>query len=49
MDITTYFNGFMEIIAPVLLLSSFLSLTINVIVMLVNMLINAFTGKGLKW
>ena len=46
MDITQCFKDIMEIISPILVLSGFLSLAISLIVMLVNMIIGAATGKG---
>ena len=48
MDVTIYFEDMMSIIGPVLILCGMLSLTISVIIMLINMMINAFTGKGIK-
>lgn len=46
MDLTLIYTDLLATIRPVLIVSGMLSLTISVIVMLVNMLINAFTGKG---
>lgn len=46
MDISAIFNDYMSIIKPVLILSGMLSLTISLIVMLVNMIVSAATGKG---
>lgn len=46
MEITQVYKDFMEVISPILILSGMLSLTISFIVMLVNMIINAATGKG---
>lgn len=46
MDIGVIYSGFMETIAPILVLSGMLALTISLIVMLVNMIIGAATGKG---
>lgn len=46
MDISVIYLDIMECIAPVLILSGFLALTISLIVMLINMIINAATGKG---
>lgn len=48
MDITLYYTEIMSIISPVLTLSGMIAFTIAVIVMLVNMLIDAFTGKGFR-
>lgn len=48
MDLTLYYTEIMGVITPVLLLSGMLALTISVIVMLVNMVIDAFTGKGFR-
>lgn len=42
------YSDIMELIAPILTLSGFLSLTISLIVTLVTMVINAATGKGFK-
>lgn len=47
MDIVNLlYADMLEVVKPILILSGMLSFTISVIVMLVNMLINAFTGKG---
>lgn len=46
MDLTLIYTEFMEVIAPVLVISGMLALTISFIVMLVNMIIGAATGKG---
>lgn len=46
MSETELFVAIMETIAPVLRVSGWLALTISLIVMLVNMIINAATGKG---
>lgn len=48
MDITLYYTEIMAIIKPILQLSGWLALTIAVIVMLVNMLIDAFCGRGFR-
>lgn len=48
MDLTLYYTDIMGVITPVLVLSGMLALTISVIVMLVNMVIDAFTGKGFR-
>ena len=48
MDLTLYYTDSMGVITPVLVLSGMLALTISVIVMLVNMVIDAFTGKGFR-
>lgn len=48
MDITSCYVDLMKVISPVLILSGMLALTISVIVMLINMLINAFIGRGIK-
>lgn len=45
---TEIYLEMMIIIKPVLIISGMLSLTIAVIVMLVNMLIDAFSGKGFR-
>lgn len=47
MDVTSYYVGLMEVISPILVISGMVALTISVIVMLINMIIDAFTGKGL--
>jgi len=39
---------YMASMKDVLILSGFLALTINLIVMLINMIINAATGRGFK-
>lgn len=46
MNYTSIFNEMMSVISPVLVVSGMLALTIAFIVMLVNMIINAATGKG---
>ncbi len=46
MDIMLLYSDIMELIAPILTLSGFLALTIGLIVMLVNMICGAATGKG---
>lgn len=46
MDINIIYSEFMSVISPVLVLSGMLALTISFIVMLVNMVIGAATGKG---
>ncbi len=46
MDITQCFVDIMEVISPILTLSGFLALAIGLIVMLVNMIVGAATGKG---
>ncbi len=46
MDLTVIYNEFMSVISPILILSGMLALTISLIVMLVNMVIGAGTGKG---
>ena len=48
MDLTTMYGEIMTIIKPVLVLSGMLSLTVSVITMLVNMVIDAFTGHGFR-
>lgn len=48
MDITIYYTEIMNIISPILVLSGMLALTIAIIVMLVNMIIDAFTGRGFR-
>lgn len=47
MDITNLYLAYFEAIKPILVMSGILSLTISVIVMLINMVISSFTGKGL--
>ena len=46
MDIGVVYSDFMSVITPILILSGMLALTISLIVMLVNMIIGAATGKG---
>lgn len=46
MDITQIYLDIMSIIKEPLIISGALALTISLIVMLVNMIINAATGKG---
>ncbi len=46
MDIMVLYSDIMALISPILTLSGFLALTIALIVTLVNMIINAATGKG---
>lgn len=46
MDLSYMYSELMSIIAPFLTLSGMLALTISLIVMLVNMIIGAATGKG---
>lgn len=47
MDVTSYYVGIMNVINPVLVLGGMVALTVSVIVMLINMIIDAFCGKGL--
>lgn len=46
MDVTQIYTDLFGAIAPILTVSGMLALTISLIVMLVNMIINAATGKG---
>ncbi len=48
MELTEIYVEMMTVIKPVLIISGMISLTIAVIVMLVNMMIDAFTGKGFR-
>ncbi|MBQ8902328.1 MAG: hypothetical protein IJY87_04605 [Bacilli bacterium] len=48
MDITLFYTDIMAVITPIIVLSGFIALTISLIVMLINMLINAFSGKGIR-
>lgn len=48
MELTEVYFEMMTFIRPVLIICGMVSLTISMIVMLVNMLINAFTGNGFK-
>lgn len=48
MNIELYYNEIMGIVKDVLILSGMLSLTIALIVMLINMIINAATGRSFK-
>lgn len=48
MDIGLYYTEIMSACKDILILSGFVALTINLIVMLINILINAFCGKGFK-
>lgn len=48
MDITEIYSMYMSSITPLLIISGFLALTISLIVMLVNMIIDDFTGKGFR-
>lgn len=48
MELTEIYVEMMTVIKPVLIVSGMISLTIAVIVMLVNMMIDAFTGKGFR-
>lgn len=48
MDISYMYSEIMTTIAPLLTLSGMLALTINLIVMLVNMIIDAASGKGFR-
>lgn len=43
------YKAIMEVCAPMLVTSGALALTIALIVMLINILINAATGKGMKF
>lgn len=47
MDVTELYISIIETIAPFLKVCGLVALTIALIVMLINMLIDAFTGKGL--
>lgn len=49
MDVNLYYKEIISTIIPYLQLSGWLSLTIVLIITLINILINAFSGKGLKW
>ncbi len=40
------YTDIMSVISPILILSGFLSLTIALVTMLINMIIGAATGKG---
>lgn len=46
MDVSQIFTDLFSVISPILTVAGLLALAISLIVMLVNMLINAFTGKG---
>ena len=48
MDINLFYSEIMSSCKDILVLSGFIALTINLIVMLINILINAFTGRGFK-
>ena len=48
MDITVYYVALLDVIKPILALSGWLALTISVIVMIINMIIDAFIGKGFR-
>lgn len=48
MNIDLFYTDIMELIAPFLVLGGFIALTIQLIVMLINMIINAATGRGFK-
>lgn len=47
MNTSLLYQQIMSEIAPILILSGMLSLTIALIVMLINMIIGSATGKGL--
>lgn len=49
MDMTEYFVQIMIIVGPMLALSGFISLTISLCCMLIDILINAVCGKGMKF
>lgn len=49
MDLTLYFTEIFKCIAPLLTLAGFISLFISLICMLIDILINAFVGKGMKF
>lgn len=46
MSIDFMYNEIMGIISPILVLSGWLAFTITMIIMLINMVIGAATGKG---
>ena len=48
MDTVLLYKEIMEVISPYLVLGGKLALTICLIVMLINILINAATGRGFK-
>lgn len=48
MDITELYVIIMQSITPTIVLAGMLALTICVIAMLINMIIDAFTGKGFR-
>lgn len=49
MDLTIYFVEIFKVIGPMLALAGFVSLFICLICMLIDILINAFVGKGMKF
>lgn len=49
MDLTNYFLEIFKIIGPCLTLAGFIALFISLICMLIDIIINAFTGKGMKF
>lgn len=46
MNVEILYSQIMAEISPLLVLSGMLAFTISIIVMLINMIINAATGKG---
>lgn len=49
MDLNLYYTEIMSTMIPVIVLAGFIALTVSLIIMLINMLIYAFTGKGLRF
>lgn len=48
MDLTNYYVEIMAVVGPVLGLAGVIALTISLICMLIEIVINACTGKGMK-
>lgn len=48
MDLTNFYVEIMAIVGPVLGLAGIIALTISLICMLIDIIINACTGKGMK-
>lgn len=48
MNLTLFYTEIMSILSPVLLLAGMISLTVSVIFMGIDMLINAFCGRGIR-
>lgn len=49
MNIELYYTEIMSVMIPIIKIAGLLALTMALIVMLINILINAATGRGLRF